>query len=176
VALLVRPATEDDVPGIVDAYLDSWRGGYEGLMSEREIEVQVELRREHDWRRAILSTTSEVVVGLSDGRIVGVAQSTELSDPARDLPEMTMLYVRPAAWGQGIAPALLGTATGWIADRGHRAARLRVVEGQARARRFYEREGWQVDERMPPAHNGFFPLVYYRRDDLQTFSGGRATA
>ena len=94
-SLVVRPATEDDVPGIVDAYLDSWRGGYQGLMSEQEIEVQVELRREHDWRSAILSPTSEVVVALSDRRLVGVAQATELSDPARDLPEITMLYVRP---------------------------------------------------------------------------------
>ena len=69
VSLVVRPATEGDVPAIVDAYLDSWRGGYEGLMSQQDIEVQAELRREHDWRSAILSPTSEVVVAL--GRWAG---------------------------------------------------------------------------------------------------------
>ena len=168
VSLVVRPATEGDVPAIVDAYLDSWRGGYVGLMSQQDIEVQAELRREHDWRSAILSPTSEVVVALADGRVVGVAQATEPSEVACDLPEITMLYVRPDKWGHGIAPVLLASATGWIADRGHRSARLRVVAGHVRARRFYEREGWQVDARMPAAHNGFFPLVYYRRDDLWT--------
>jgi GNAT superfamily N-acetyltransferase len=160
VALVIRSARESDVPDVVDAYLDSWRGGYEGLLSEQEIEVQVQLRREHDWRSAIVSPASEVAVALLDGRLVGVAQATELSDRARDLPEITMLYVRPDTWGQGIASALLASATGWIADRGHSSARLRVVEGQARARRFYEREGWRLDDRMLAAHNGFFPLVY----------------
>jgi GNAT superfamily N-acetyltransferase len=170
VSLLIRSATEDDLPGIVDAYLDSWRGGYEGLLPERAINVQVELRREHDWRSAILSPTSGVAVALSDDRVVGVAQATELSCPTRDLPEITMLYVRPDQWGHGIASALLASATAWIADRGHPSARLRVVEEQARARRFYEREGWHLDERVAAASNGFFALVYYRRDDLGTRS------
>lgn len=47
---------------------------------------------------------------------------------------------------------------------GGRRGRLRVVEAQARARRFYEREDWRLDERLAPAHNGFFSLIYYRRD------------
>lgn len=54
VAVVVRPAIEDDVPGIVQAYLESWRGGYEGLMPAREIEMQAERRRDHDWLSAIV--------------------------------------------------------------------------------------------------------------------------
>jgi GNAT superfamily N-acetyltransferase len=135
-------------------------------MSAQDLEVEVEQRRDHDWRGGLVSSTAEIAVALSDGRLVGVVQAAELSDPPRDQPEVTMLYVRPEAWGQGVASALLAAATNWIAGRGHRSARLRVVEAQARARRFYEREGWELDEHMPAAHNGFFPLVYYRRDDL----------
>lgn len=42
----------------------------------------------------------------------------------------------------------------WVA-RGHRHARLRVFEGDARARRFYERHGWAATgdrsrTRFPP--------------------------
>ena len=59
---------------------------------------------------------------------------------------------------------MLAAGTEWIATRGHRAARVRVVETQVRARPFYEREGWQVDALMPVAHNGYFPLVSCRRD------------
>jgi len=165
--LTVRSAAEDDIAGIVDSYLASWQAGYDGLLSAAEIERQIGTRRDHDWRRGILSSTSQVDVALVDGVVVGVVQATELSDPVRDLPEITMLYVRPASWGLGIAAALLAAGTTWIADRGHRSARLRVVERQARARRFYEREGWQIDEQMPAAHNGHHRLVYYRRDDLR---------
>lgn len=103
---------------------------------------------------------------------MGVVQARELSDPERDLPEITMLYVHPDSWGRGAAAALLAAATRWIAARGHRSARLRVVESQARARRFYERESWLLDERMPAADNGHYRLVYYRRDNL-TFAQQR---
>ncbi len=170
-AFNLRIATTDDIQDIVDAYLDSWRGGYEGLLPEREITAQLERRRDYDWSGPVDSATATVTVAMSDGRLVGVVQATELSHAPRDLPEITMLYVRPEAWGRGVASALLTAGTDWIAERGHRSARLRVVEGQARARRFYERAGWRVDDRMPAAHNGFFPLLYYRRDDLTSPQG-----
>lgn len=69
----------------------------------------------------------------------------------------------PQYWGTGVASSLLAQGVGWILERGWETARLRVVEAQARARRFYEREGWRPDADVEPAHNGFFKLVYYRR-------------
>lgn len=163
---VVRSANAGDVASIVEAYLESWRAAYEGLLPEQVINEQAELRRDHDWHRGIVADTSEVSVAVTveADEIVGVVQATEAPGHKRDLPEITMLYVAPSAWGGPAAAALLVAGTNWIASRGHLAARLRVVEAQARARRFYEREGWRIDELMPAAHNGFFPLVYYRRD------------
>lgn len=45
---------------------------------------------------------------------------------------------------------------------GESLVRLRVVESQARARRFYEREGWQYDDDVPPSINSFFSLLCMR--------------
>ena len=75
-----------------------------------------------------------------------------------------MRYLAPSLWGWPWRKDLLSAATSWIGDRGHDAARLRIVEKQARARRFYEREGWTPDRHMPRANNGFFRLIYYRRN------------
>ena len=85
-------------------------------------------------------------------------------DAPRDLPEITMLYVDPSAWGSGIASSLLISGLGWITARGHTSARLRVVENHHRARRFYEREGWALDPRIEPVTTELARLVYYRRD------------
>jgi hypothetical protein len=43
-------------------------------------------------------------------------------------------------------------------------AELEVVEAQARARRFYEREGWRLDQSIPPRSNGLVRLLHYRHD------------
>ncbi len=75
-----------------------------------------------------------------------------------------MLYVIPSAWGTGVAAALLDQAIVAVRGVGHRTVWLEVVEAQARARCFYEREGWRLDARMPPGTNGLFRLLYYRYD------------
>ena len=120
-----------------------------------------------DWSLGIESQSSAVQVAVGwDNRILGVMQADEDLQPPRDLPEIQMLYVDPAVWGSRVATQLLETGLGWIARRGHTMARLRVVESHVRARRFYEREGWQLDPDLEPAGNGFFRLIYYRRSLL----------
>jgi GNAT superfamily N-acetyltransferase len=104
-------------------------------------------------------------VGVATDRttVLGVVEAADPPGQRRDLPEINMLYVRPEAWGSSAARRPMALGIAWMAQRGFSQARLRVVEHQARARRFYEREGWALDARMPPDHNGLFALIYYRR-------------
>lgn len=59
--------------------------------------------------------------------------------------EVSGLNVDPAAWGRGAATALLSAAVAHMRRRGFAHAVLWVMEGNARAIRFYQREGWQRD-------------------------------
>jgi GNAT superfamily N-acetyltransferase len=56
--------------------------------------------------------------------------------------EVEQVYVARAHRGSGIADLLLDSAERQVADHGHAVAWLAVVDGNARARRFYERRGW----------------------------------
>jgi GNAT superfamily N-acetyltransferase len=170
VGIELRLAERADATGITDVYVASWRAGYERLLANEVLDEQCQLRRNRDWLRPIESSSTTVVVAVQHATIVGVVQADEhLDEEERDLPEITMLYVDPASWGGPAASDLLAAGSSWIRARGHDAARLRVVENQDRARRFYEREGWMLDTDLPPASNGFFRLVYYRRD-LSTYA------
>lgn len=64
---------------------------------------------------------------------------------AVDPPWLEAIYVRPTAWGSGAAAALHDAALAELAARGVERARLWVLEGNGRARRFYERRGWRPD-------------------------------
>ena len=55
------------------------------------------------------------------------------------------LYVRPEAWGTGVAARLHDRAVEELRAAGVARARLWVLEENARARRFYERRGWRAD-------------------------------
>lgn len=84
--------------------------------------------------------------------------------PERDplLAHLGNLFVDPGYWGSGTAVVLLEHAMSCASARGYAAMRLLVAEGQTRARRFYEREGFTaVGE---PLETGFgLPGFEYRR-------------
>jgi len=62
------------------------------------------------------------------------------------------LYVRPAAWGTGVAEELHAAALDALREQGATAASLWCLVENPRARRFYERQGWRLDgtERVVP--------------------------
>ncbi len=159
----VREATGDDIPGIVAAYVRSWRGAYEGFLDPDGLAEQAELRRDFQWHRGIESPITYVAVAVQGDHVLGVVEADEVLPPPRDLPEITMLYVDPAVWGTGVSAQLLSAGVDWIASRGHRDARLRVVEEHWRARRFYEDEGWAPDPELEPVQTELARLIYYRR-------------
>jgi GNAT superfamily N-acetyltransferase len=86
-----------------------------------------------------------------------------LPEPDRhDTVDLWQLFVRPAWFGTGLAPALHDAFVARAREAGYRRGRLRTPAPHARARRFYERRGWRTDG--PPDDLWHFgvPLVTYR--------------
>ena len=82
-------------------------------------------------------------VAARDKDVVGFASV----GPSRDMPELGELYaiyVDPSMWSAGAGQALIAEAERELASRYDEAA-LWVLEDNPRARRFYERAGWQPD-------------------------------
>jgi GNAT superfamily N-acetyltransferase len=86
--------------------------------------------------------------------------------PSNDprLAHFWQLFVRPPWWGSGLATILHAQAIHAAAERGFTSIRLFTPTAQARARRFYEREGWTAVADPAEDTVGFgMPLVEYRR-------------
>lgn len=80
-------------------------------------------------------------IALIDEKIEGVTLTSEdwLDD----------LWVLREARGHGIGARLLAQAETEIIARGHETLRLRVVESNTAAIRFYRRHGWQIARAFP---------------------------
>jgi GNAT superfamily N-acetyltransferase len=125
----LRAATPDDIDAIACVWHEAWRDGHmghvpEALLPERTLD---EFRRRVPPRIAT-STVAEDEAGV-------VAFVTVEHD------ELEQLMVAGRARGTDVSARLLRAGEHQIA-RHHRVAWLSVVAGNARARRFYEREGW----------------------------------
>src|SRR4051812_22586362 len=93
------------------------------------------------------------------GHVTLVPARTPSPDGSTPDQHLRHLFVRPAYWGSGIARELHAR----MAERIRGTARLYTPAGQARARRFYEREGWTLHY-GPYEDAGFgMALVEYRR-------------
>jgi GNAT superfamily N-acetyltransferase len=109
------------------------------------------------------------VVAFSDeGEAAGHATARpELDDHDRPRPGMarlTHLFVRRRFWGSGVADLLHEQILAGMADRGFGSACLWTPVGQARARAFYERHGWQPTGALDPDNDLHLELLEYVRD------------
>ena len=165
--LRVRPATTSDA----DALAQTVAEGFESYRDfapddwcppdrlELAIGIAVRLRAEdqHTW-----------VAEEDDGTIAGQAAyvpAARSRHPVHDpsLAHLGQLFVRRAHWGTGLARHLLSLVVADATEREFAAMRLFTPVGHARARRFYEREGWEPrGEPMLEQPRGL-ELIEYRR-------------
>jgi len=97
---------------------------------------------------------------------VGVTYASERDRPhvaIEGRAHLWMLFVRPRWWGTGLATRLHRLALEEAARREYTSIRLYTPHGAARARAFYEREGWSVEGRAFPEPLLGLDLVEYRR-------------
>jgi GNAT superfamily N-acetyltransferase len=76
---------------------------------------------------------------------------------------VAQLFVRPAWQGRGIATRLMDAAAREARQRGFTRMRLWTPQGQSRARRFYEREGWTFTGAVHEDSPFGLPVVEYSR-------------
>jgi GNAT superfamily N-acetyltransferase len=78
---------------------------------------------------------------------VGITHAAERERPHVRMPgraHLWMLFVSPPWWGTGLAVRLHGLGLEEAAREGYTSMRLYTPHGAARARAFYEREGWEL--------------------------------
>lgn len=149
-ALRIRRADVDDARAIAEVVVAGWQGAYRGLMPDEFLDSLLVAGREAGWRE-VLARDAEgglpAWLAQRDGRAVGFVSSGPPRDADVQLPaaEVYAIYVRPEVWRGGVGRALLDTATGHWRARGTDTLVLWVLEGNDRARRFYEALGWQPD-------------------------------
>ena len=127
----LRAAVESDLGRVAEIWQAGWREAHLGKVPE----VLVKVRTPASFATRAHERVADTTVYEADSQVVGFVMV--------QADEVDQLYVAGTHRGSGIAARLLSEAERRVADRGHRQAWLAVVPGNARARRFYERHGWQ---------------------------------
>ena len=91
--------------------------------------------------------SATLLVAESDGRPSGFVFLEHVTDyfSGDRHGHLGMIAVAESAEGQGVGAALLSAAEDWARTNGYARITLNVFEGNERARRIYERAGYQVE-------------------------------
>jgi GNAT superfamily N-acetyltransferase len=140
--MIIRVATEADIPAIARVHVDTWRTAYGGIVDAAYL-VSLTYEDFEKRRRERLATPgTRTFVGEVDGKVVAFATA----GPNRELDgkhdsELYAIYVREAFARRGIGRGLVGAVAGWLAAEHRRAMILWVLRDNAPSRRFYESLG-----------------------------------
>lgn len=148
--IIVREAVLTDAVRMGQVHVAAWQSAYVGIMPAEYLANLDPADNIEAWSGAIernpTPTEGRRLVVELDGEVVGLS----LAWPARGkdeggLGELIMINLHPDAWGTGAGTALLNADVDALRELGFDEAILWVAAGNARARRFYEREGWTAD-------------------------------
>ncbi len=134
----IRPAADADMAAVADLWHEGWHDGRAGHVPDGLTAART-LAAFHERTPPRVADTAVAVA--DDGSLLGFVMVVG--------DEVEQVFVAPAARGTGLAPELLAEAERRVAAGGHSSAWLAVVVGNARARRFYERQGWSDAGDLP---------------------------
>ncbi|MGA4841277.1 GNAT family N-acetyltransferase [Streptomyces sp. G45] len=127
----LRAARAGDAAAIARIWHEGWSDGHHGNVPAALIAV----RTPESFLLRAPRRVDDTVVATVGGVVAGFVMVVD--------DEVEQVYVSRDHRGTGVAAELLAEAERLVAAKGHRRAWLAVVNGNARARRFYERNGWR---------------------------------
>jgi len=146
----IRVAGVGDVEGIARAHVASWQGAYRVLLPPAELDALDWRFRAERWSSQLADPGPvRVLVADVGGRVVGFCAVGPARDDDLQLRperwfELYSIYLVPAWWGAGVGRRLWAAARSAIPAETSAVA-LWVLEGNVRARAFYERLGFRAD-------------------------------
>ena len=163
----VRPAVPEDAYDVARVQVRSWQAAYRGLIAQEYLDSltpEIWASRYTFGRMGLQLPSTPVAV--DDAAICGLATTGLCRD--KDLSnfgELMAIYVDPAYLRAGVGRLLMTAARERLRRVGVMEALLWVLDGNVRARRFYERDGWRFDGTRRTRTYGNAPVeeVRYRR-------------
>ncbi len=129
----LRRALPEDAPAIAAIWHLGWQDGHLG-----SVPAELTAARQADsFMTRAAQRVGDTTVAVISGQVAGFVMVVG--------SEVEQVYVARHHRGAGVADLLMEDAERQIKDAGHATAWLAVVQGNARARRFYERRGWVDD-------------------------------
>jgi predicted N-acetyltransferase YhbS len=146
-SIAFRNARREDAAALDQLFDSVFCGTFGHLYGAEDLETFLASYGVGDWEKDIADPECAFRVAEADGRLAGYVKLAPVTIPvetARPALLLEQLYVANEHHGAGIAPALMDWAFDEARRRGAEELYLTVFTDNPRARRFYERRGFEA--------------------------------
>ena len=148
----IRPAKLQDAVGLARIQVHGWQTAYRGIFPDELLDGFTIEKRTQVFTERLGNPdypSDREWLCERDGESIGWLSwipSRDDDDDPRVVAEVAAVYVHPSAWRMGVGALLMEHIHAHITALGpYRETTLWVLEDNPRARRFYERHGYQTD-------------------------------
>jgi len=146
----IRKVLPEDSEKYVQTHIDCWKAAYRDIIPDEFLDnMQNQLEQRTESVRQTLQDPGDrcFYCAQIDENIVGrliFGKDQEESNP--DIGEIHAIYLLEEYWGKGYGTQMLDYALTELKNAGYREIHIWVLEKNHRARRFYEKHGFRLDE------------------------------
>lgn len=139
----IRKAFESDIFSAAHVICTAWKIAYAGIVPEKDIEKYTDEGYKSASMLENYNKGLEVYIASENGEDCGVISFERCTrDDFTDCAYIMQLYVLPSYQGKGVGKLLLDFAEKSASGQGYKRVMLNTLEKNAKARRFYERNGY----------------------------------
>lgn len=143
-----RKATPDDAAALAELGARTFTHTFGHLYQPSDLEIFLQNHTPDNWEKELNDPAFEVRVAEQDGRMVGYVKLGPPHlpfEPRGEAAELRQLYVVEELKGQGVADALINWVIERARDKRADYLYLSVFTENHRARRFYEKYGFEPE-------------------------------
>lgn len=143
----IRYAEVSDAKALGEIHSLSWREAYKGIVPDGVLEAFTPEKRAAAFEWFVTARSSYIAIALSEGEAAGWVCFEKCRDEGSPASrgEVWGIYLNPKFWRRGIGAALINWAIEELRKLGYTSVALWVLEENARARAFYEKQGFVPD-------------------------------
>ncbi|HEY3220029.1 MAG TPA: GNAT family N-acetyltransferase [Gemmatimonadales bacterium] len=163
--MTIRRALSSDAETVGRIHVESWNVAYRGIMPDDVIARTDLAYRTAFWAERIADQEWPVFLIEEQGQCVAFCQmipTKDADDDAKRVGHITSLHVLPHLRGHGHGRILMDHVLAEFRRRGFTEVTLWVLEENWKARRFYEKHGFQLDGGSRRYGKTNVPEVRYR--------------
>ncbi len=145
---MIRKAHEEDLPRIAEIHSAAWHATYRGLVQPHILDSVTPAKRLTSWREWYALQRQSLYVTSETDEILGfvrISPARPIANPPDNYGEITHLYLDPTSIAKGLGHRLFNHARQQLESSAYDGMLLWTLEGNTRARNFYQRHGMKFD-------------------------------